>query len=87
LNAIRKELDERKLDFDQLRAERDSAKNLLEAERQHGERIRAELTLAREQLAMAQRARLVTPQLVQPRAVRIAPAPRGSAVGVAAPAR
>jgi chromosome segregation ATPase len=78
LNAIRKEMDEQKLDFDQARAERDSVKALLEAEKQHAERVHAELTLAREQLAAFETARSAPPaqpQLVRSRAARVQPVP------------
>ena len=87
LIAIRKEMDEQKLAFDQIRAERDSARNLLEAEKQHGERVRAELTLAREQVAMlSRRPTYAAPQVVQPQVMRVAPAStRGQAIGVGVP--
>jgi hypothetical protein len=89
LNAIRKELDEQTMAFDQARAERDSAKVLLEAEKQHGERVRAELTLALEQLAFmrTRQPSYATPQVVQPRILRVAPASsRPQAIGAAVPA-
>jgi hypothetical protein len=85
LDAVRKELDERKLDLDQMRAERDSARTLLEAERQHTERIHTELNLAREQLAVLSRrpsgAPYPAPQVVRPQVIRIAPASGGGAIG------
>ena len=76
LNAVRKELDEQKIAFEQVRAERDSNRNLLEAEKQHGERLRAELTRAREQIAMlSRRPAYAPPQAVQPQILRVVPAP------------
>ena len=88
LIGIRKELDEQKIAFDQVRAERDSAKSLLEVEKQYSERARAELMAAREQIAMlSRRPAYAAPQLVQPQVLRVAPAStRGQAVGVAVPA-
>ena len=86
LTAVRKELDDQKLALDQARAERDSAKVLLEAEKQYGERIRAELTLAREQLAYV-RARqtpaYAAPRPIQPQIIRVMPVQGGAAIGAA----
>jgi len=86
LAALRTELDEQKMALDQTRAERDSAKVLLEAEKQYGERIRAELTLAREQLAFV-RARqapaYAAPRALEPQIIRVVPAQGGRAVGAA----
>jgi len=88
LAAVKKELDEQKAAFDLARAERDSAKNLLEAEKQHNERIRAELTLARQQIVMlSQRPTYAAPSVVQPRIMRVEPASsRPQAVGAGMPA-
>lgn len=86
LATMKKELDEQKLALDQVRAERDSAKVLLDAEKQYGERIRAELTLAREQLAFMRSRQTPTyarPQAIQPQIIRVVPAPGGSAIGAA----
>jgi septal ring factor EnvC (AmiA/AmiB activator) len=76
LLGVRRESDEQKIALDQLRAERDSARNLLEAEKQHGERLRAELNATREQLASLARSRPVYPQVraVEPQILRVAPA-------------
>ena len=80
--ALQKEFDEQKIAFDQARTERDSAKALLEAEKQHSERIRAELTVAREMLAsLRARPAFAAPQLVRPPPMRVVPAPGGSAIG------
>ena len=76
LDAIRKELDEQKIALDAARMERDSAKVLLEAEKQHGERIRAELTQAREQLALVRGRQMpayAAPRPVQPQVIRVVP--------------
>ena len=88
LAAMQKEFDEQKAAFDLARAERDSAKNLLEAEKQHNERIRAELTLARQQIVMlSQRPAYAAPSVVQPRIMRVEPAAsRPQAIGAGMPA-
>lgn len=90
LDTVRKELDQQKAAFDQARAERDSAKALLEAEKQHGERIRAELTLAREQLAYVRNRQMpayAAPRTVEPQILRVAPAStRPQAIGRGVPA-
>ena len=87
LAAVRKELDEQKMAFEQVRADRDSARVLLEAEKQHGERLRGELTLAKDQLAfMRTRQMPAYPTTVQPQILRVAPATsRPQAVGVGSP--
>ncbi len=79
--ALRKELDEQKAQAEQWRAERDSAKSLVEAEKARGERLQAELMLAREQLAFKARqpaAQYPVPVMVQsrPMVIRAEPAPR-----------
>jgi hypothetical protein len=87
LAAVRKELDEQKMAFEQVRAELNSARVLFEAEKQHGERLRAELTLAKEQLAfMRTRQMPAYPSAAEPRVIRVAPAySRPQAVGVGSP--
>ena len=89
LETVRKELDDQKSALDQARAERDSAKVLFEAEKQRGERLQADLTLAREQLAYMrtrQAPAFAAPQLVQPQILRVMPAQGGRAIGRASPA-
>ncbi|HUQ73945.1 MAG TPA: hypothetical protein VM183_04400 [Burkholderiales bacterium] len=74
LIVVRKELDEQKMAAEQLRAELNSARVLFEAEKQHGERLRAELTLAKEQLAFMrtrQLAPVAAPTLVRPQILRV----------------
>ena len=78
--AARKELDEQKGLVDQLRTERDSARAFLEAEKTHGERLQAELTLMQQQIAYLRTRGSsyggVTPNLApqaRPLEVRIAP--------------
>lgn len=49
--AARKELDEQKATFEQVRVERDAAKAFLESEKTHAARLQEDLALAREQIA------------------------------------
>ena len=50
--AARKELDEQKMTFAQLKVDRDTAVAFLESEKAHSARLQAELTSTREQLAV-----------------------------------
>ena len=50
--AARKELDEQKLTLAQLKTDRDTAVAFLESEKAHSARLQAELTTAREQVAL-----------------------------------
>ena len=50
--AARKELDEQKMTLAQLKVDRDTAVAFLESEKAHSARLQAELTSAREQLAV-----------------------------------
>jgi chromosome segregation ATPase len=88
--SARKELDDQKASFEQMRVERDAAKAFLDTERAHSARLQQDLTLAREQMAyMRSRssspARVAEPMLVQPRPARIE-AIRTAPRAVAAPA-
>jgi hypothetical protein len=80
--ALRKEFDEQKLQADQMRADRDSARAVLEAEKARGERLVADLALLREQLAFKTRrsgGQYPAPVAVQPRrpmVIEATPAPR-----------
>jgi hypothetical protein len=88
LAAVRKDLDEQKMALEQVRAELNSARVLFEAEKQHGERLRAELTLTKEQLAFMRTRQMPSyPTMVRPQILRVEPASnRPQAVGVGAPA-
>jgi hypothetical protein len=89
---LAKELDEQKLMLVGLRSERDSAKLLLAAEKTHGERVRAELALAQQQIAYLRAragvpAQFAPPTLApqRPMVIQAVPAPRPQ--GAAAPAQ
>ena len=89
--SARKELDEQKATFEQMRAERDAAKAFLDTERTHAARLQGELNLAREQIAQLRVRGTPPPQYaqpttVQPTNIRVAPGQRGRAVGAGAPA-
>jgi hypothetical protein len=92
---VTKELDEQKIFTTALRAERDSARLLMEATQRHNERMQQELQLAMQQVAYL-RARAggggmpaqMTPQLAPQRApmiIQAIPAPRPQGAAVAAP--
>ena len=89
--SARKELDEQKASFEQMRVERDAAKAFLDTERTHAARLQGELSLAREQIAQLRVRATPPPQYaqpttVQPTNIRVAPGQRGRAVGAGAPA-
>lgn len=85
--ALSKEMSEQKIVVDQLRAERETARTFLEAEQAIGARLRADLALAKEQLAVLARNRpggasFPLPVLIRPQPMVIKAAPsQGSAVG------
>lgn len=84
--TLEKDLVEQRAAAEEMRAERDSARNLLAAEAEQGNRLRADLQLMKEQLAFM-RARPGPAQFAPPSAVRpsqpmvVRAAPGGRAVG------
>jgi len=80
--ALRKEFDEQKLQADQMRADRDSARAVLEAEKARGERLVADMALLREQLAFKARQPAgqypapIAVQPTRPMVIRATPAPQ-----------
>jgi uncharacterized protein HemX len=88
-SAARKELDEQKMALAQLKVDRDTAVAFLESEKAHSARLQAELTSAREQLAVlrSRSAPYAQPTLApQPRPIPVLGG-RGASVSAARPAR
>jgi uncharacterized protein HemX len=75
------ELQEQQASAEKMRSERDEAVGFLQQEKAHGERLRAELTLAQQQLAFVRtrQSQFAPPSVVQPQQpmiIRAIPAPR-----------
>ena len=86
-----KEVAEQQADAQQMRTERDAAVGFLQQEKAYGERLRAELALAQQQLAFVrgrQQPQFAPPSAVQtqPMIIRAVPAPRPQAAGAPAAA-
>jgi len=98
LTKVVQELQQQQGAAEKMRSERDSAAAFLIQEKAYGERLRAELSLAQQQLAFARArpspAQIAPPTVVQPRpmVIRALPAPRpqsaaSPAIGVGRPAQ
>lgn len=89
--ALEKDLAEARSTADMARAERDSVRNLLAAESEQGNRLRAEVQLLRQQIAFVRSrqapAQFAPPMVApQPRPMVIRAGPAGQAVGAPSPA-